>query len=70
MTGNEFIRKLKKLGKKNGVPVKILSRRGKGSHETLFYGPRFTIIIDRKKELKTGSLFGMLDQLGLSLSDL
>lgn len=70
MTGNEFLKKLKRLAKATGVPVKIVRRRGKGSHQTIFFGSRFTILVDPKKELKVGTLFGMLQQLGIKLSDL
>ncbi len=35
MTGNEFIRKLKALGEKQGVTVTLNAARGKGSHQTL-----------------------------------
>jgi len=69
MTGTEFIRRIRKLGNKNGIPVKFVARRGKGSHGTLFYGSRFTIVRNPKDELKKGTLHGMLDQLGLSLDD-
>jgi mRNA interferase HicA len=70
MTGAEFIRKIKILGNRNGISVQFVARRGKGSHGTLFYGSRFTIVRNPKDELKKGTLHGMLDQLGLSLDDL
>lgn len=70
MTGNEFIRKVKKLGRKNEVEVRFVARRGKGSHGTLFYGSRFTIVRNPKDELKKGTLHTMLDQLGLSIEEL
>ncbi|WP_258187061.1 hypothetical protein [Variovorax sp. WS11] len=38
MTGNEFIRKLKMLGKARRVRVTLNASRGKGSHQTLYYG--------------------------------
>ncbi len=66
VTGNEFIRKVRKLGRANKVKVRFVARRGKGSHGTLFYGSRFTIVRNPKDELKTGTLRAMLDQLGLS----
>jgi len=69
MTGSEFIRKVKKLGQKKGIPVRFIARRGKGSHGTLFYGSRFTIVRNRKDELKKGTLHAMLDQLGVNLDD-
>jgi len=68
--GNEFIRKIKKLGRKNNIPVRFVTRRGKGSHGTLFYGRHFTIVRNSKDELKTGTVQAMLDQLGLVLDDL
>jgi mRNA interferase HicA len=70
MTGNEFIRKVRRLGQKNGIPVQFLLRRGKGSHGTLLYGSRFTVVRNPKDELKKGTLHAMLDQLGLSLDDI
>jgi len=70
MTGNEFIRKVKKLGRARGVAVQFVARRGKGSHGTLFYGSRFTIVRNPKDELKTGTFHAMLAQLGLSSEEL
>jgi mRNA interferase HicA len=70
MTGNEFIRKVKKVGRARGVAVQFMARRGKGSHGTLFYGSRFTIVRNPKDELKTGTFHAMLVQLGLSDEDL
>lgn len=70
MTGKEFIRKVKKLGKERSVAVQFVARRGKGSHGTLFYGTQFTIVPTPKNELKTGTLHAMLAQLGLKSEDL
>lgn len=70
MKGSEFVKKLKKLGKENGTPVALEERRGKGSHSTLFYGDRFTIIRNLKDELKTGTFHAMLKQLGLTEKEL
>jgi mRNA interferase HicA len=70
MTGAEFIRKVKNLGRARGVTVQFVARRGKGSHGTLFYGVRFTIVRNPKDELKTGTFHAMLTQLGLSNEDL
>ncbi len=70
MTGNEFIRKVRKIGRKNEIDVRFVTRRGKGSHGTLFYGSRFTIVRSPKDEIKTGTLHAMLEQLGLRLKDL
>lgn len=69
MTGDELIRKVRKLGRKTGVKVRIDASRGKGDHRTLTYGDRFTIVGDRG-ELKSGTLHAMLKQLGITLDDL
>jgi len=66
MKGSEFLRKIKKLGKENDIKVHLIEERGKGSHCTLEYGNRFTIIRDLKDELKTGTYNAMLKQLGIS----
>ena len=68
--GSEFIRKVKKLGKARGVDVSWVAERGKGSHGTLYFGDSHTIVRNKSDELKTGTLHGMLDQLGLNLDDL
>ncbi len=70
MTGNELLRKVKRLGRRNGVPVEFVARRGKGSHGTLFYGSRFTILRSLKDELKKGTLHAILSQLGLREEEL
>ncbi len=69
MKGSEFIRKLKSLGHERNVCVKIEQQRGKGSHSTLFYGERFTVIRNLKDELKTGTCQAMLKQLGIDKND-
>jgi len=70
MKGSEFIRKLKKLGKKRNVKVNFTKRRGKGSHGTLYYGRCFTIVRNEKDELKTGTLSAMLKQLNITEDEL
>jgi predicted RNase H-like HicB family nuclease len=70
MTGQEFIRKLKELGNKKGILVKLVHRRGKGSHISVFYRKAFSIVSDIKHELKTGTLHAILQRLGLNLDDL
>jgi mRNA interferase HicA len=68
--GAEFIRLVERVGRQRGLAVRYVARRGKGSHGTLFFGDRFTIVRDPKDELKTGALHGMLRQLGLKLTDI
>ncbi len=70
MKGVEFIRRVEKAGTERDMDVRYVARRGKGSHGTLFFGPHYTIVRNPKDELKTGTLHGMLKQLGLKLSDI
>lgn len=70
MTGNEFERKIKSLGRKRGAAVSFDRGRGKGSHGRLYYGGRFTTLKDRKKDIGPGLLNAMLAQLGLTKTDL
>ena len=70
VTGSEFIRKVKALGKARRVAVVLDASRGKGSHQTLYFGSAFTIIRNPKDELKTGTFHAMCSQLGIKASDL
>ncbi|BAQ67027.1 type II toxin-antitoxin system HicA family toxin [Geminocystis sp. NIES-3709] len=70
MRGNEFIKKIQKLAKKRGISETVNSSRGKGSHVTLYFGERLTIVRNPKDELKTGTLKAMLSQLGITQNDL
>lgn len=70
MTGTEFIRRVRRLGRDCGIPVRVDSKRGKGGHEALYYGHRFTIVRNPRDELKKGALHGMLRDLGLKRDDL
>jgi len=70
MTAGEFIRQITALGAERGVPVRFDETRGKGSHGTLYYGARFTVVKDRRKECGPGLLGKMLRDLGLSRRDL
>ena len=70
VTGNEFEKRVKRLGPVRGVPVSFQSGHGKGSHGRLHFGGRFMTLKDRRKEIGPGLLKAMLDQLGLSKSDI
>ena len=70
MNGGEFIKKIRKHARESRVPTKVVPTRGKGSHVTLYYGDKFTIVKDRKKEIGEGLLNKMLQQLGLKKDDL
>ena len=70
MTGNELLRRLRRLGGQRGVAVRFDEERGKGSHGTLYFGERFTVLKDRRAEIRPGLLHSMLRQLGLNERDL
>ncbi len=70
LTGNEFLRRLRRLARARGIEVRIDEERGKGSHATLYFGERFTTIKDARKEIRPGLLHAMLRQLGLTERDL
>jgi len=70
VTGSEFTRKLRKLARANGTDCRVESNRGKGGHQTIYYGDRRTTIPDLKKEIKPGLLNGLCRQLGIDKDDL
>jgi len=70
MTGSEFEKRIKNLGRRHGVPVSFDRGPGKGSHGRLYYGNRFTTLKDRRKEIGPGLLNAMLGQLGLTKEDM
>ena len=70
MNGREFISRVRKLGRKTGVSVTLDAHRGKGSHITLYFGQRFTIVPDRKKDIRPGLFHAMCQQLGIDPGEL
>ena len=68
MKGRDLIERASEIGRERGIPVRIDTERGKGSHITV-YGSRFTIVKDRRKEVGPGLLSSMIRQLGLDRSD-
>ncbi len=66
MNGRDFISRVRKLGRKSGVSVTLDAQRGKGSHVTLYYGIRYTIVPDRKKDIRPGLFHAMCQQLGIA----
>ena len=70
MTGSEFERRVKAVGRKCGIVLSFDRGHGKGSHGRLYYGEQFTTLKDRKKEIGPGLLNAMLTQLGLTRADL
>jgi predicted RNA binding protein YcfA (HicA-like mRNA interferase family) len=69
MNGHEFERRVRRVGKANGVSVSWKSH-GKGSHGRLNYGARYSTLKDRRKEIGNGLLNAMLKQLGLTKQDI
>jgi mRNA interferase HicA len=70
MTGNELLRKIKRLGREHGVVVNFDAAHGDGSHGTLYYGSRRTTLKDRKEDIGRGLLHKMLADLGLTVREL
>lgn len=66
---NQFLRKVRRAGRNNGVAVSFDPKRGKGSHGTLHYGDRRTVV-PRSKDLGPGLIAAMLAQIGLTLDDI
>ena len=69
MKGKGFIDKVRTIARERGVLFRIDTKRGKGSHITIYYGTRKTVVKDRRKELPTGLLSAMARQLGLTSDD-
>jgi mRNA interferase HicA len=66
VNGAEFIRRMRKVGRRTGVPVRFDPRPGKGSHGRLYCGERYTTLMDRKKEISRPLLHRMCRQLGIT----
>ena len=70
MNGRELVRRLRRMGRINGVSVHYDGKPGKGSHGRLYFGSAFTTIKDLRKEIGSGLLGKMLKDLGLTKEDL
>ncbi len=70
MKGGEFIRRIQRLARDRSIICKVDQKRGKGSHVTLYFGTRHSIVRNPKDELKTGTFNAMLKQLGLRKEDI
>ncbi len=70
MNGNELLKRLKKIARERRFRLLFVHERGKGSHGTLYFGDRYTIMKDRKKEIGPGLLKKMLTDPGLDKSDI
>ena len=65
MTGDEFVRRVRGIGRERDIVFRFEARPGKGSHGRLYFGERFATLKDRRKEIGAGLLAAMLGQLGL-----
>lgn len=54
MKGAEFIRRVQRYAKAQGLPCRVDEKRGKGSHVTLYLGGRLTVVRSPADELKPG----------------
>ena len=70
MRSAEFVRRLRRLGRKSGSPVRYDPRRGVGSHGKVYYGDRATTIIDLKHEVRPGLSRRMCRDLGIDPHEL
>ena len=66
----EFIRKLRKYGRKNGFEVIYDEGHGKGSHGRVYLGGRFTTVKGADKTIREGLLRKMCKDLGIGIEDL
>ena len=70
MKGSEFLRKVKRIAKRYKVACRWNPERGAGTHGTLYFGDRFAIVKDLKKDIGPGLLADMCRQLGIRKEDL
>jgi mRNA interferase HicA len=70
MTGAEFLRRLRRLGRRRGIAVRIDPEHGKGSHGRIYYGSRSTTIPALKRELGAGLLRALCRELEVDLNEL
>jgi len=70
LRGDEFVRRLRQLGRARGVDVRVDRRQGKGSHATVYFGAAKTTIPSLRKELGVGLLGALCRQLGIDRNDL
>jgi mRNA interferase HicA len=68
--GSEFLRKTKIVARRRKVTFHWIPERGVGSHGTLYFGDRFTVVKDLRKEVGPGLLADMCKQLGIRKEDL
>lgn len=68
MNGDEFVRRVRKLGRRSDIKVAWKKTRGKGSHGALYYGRAKTTV--KHGEISEPLLRDICKQLGIDRRDL
>lgn len=63
MKRDALIRELRQIARKNGVELRVVESRGKGSHYQVYYGDRSTTV--KSGELRPGYVSLIRKQLGV-----
>ena len=67
MNGREFVRRVRRYARKNGLDFHFDPARGKGSHGTVYVGYLMTAV--QHREIPTGTLSSMLKDLDIDRRD-
>jgi mRNA interferase HicA len=71
VTGNELLRKLRRLARRRGVVFEFDPRPRRGGHGEIRFGDAVTTLrSSRPKEIPSGTLRAMLAQIGVDPSEL
>ena len=70
MTGNELLRRLRRLARQRGLVLRYERRPGKGGHGRVYMGERFTTVPTLTHEIAPGLLSKILRDLDLRRRDL
>ena len=72
MNSDEFIRRVRKTGRKRRVETRLVRGVPKGGHGTLYYGKMYTQVAlhGSRKEIPMKTLARMLKDLGLKPDDI
>jgi mRNA interferase HicA len=71
VTGNELLRKLRRLARRKGVAFGFDPRPRRGGHGAIQFGDAITTLrSSRPKEIPSGTLRAMLAQLGIDPQEL
>ncbi len=70
VNGGEFLRKIRKLARREGLPYAFTPAKGKGSHGRLYFGEEFTTLKDRRKEIGRDLLVKMCRDLKINPHEL